>query len=175
MVLRSLEGTIVFENLTRECANPFEIIVVSHAAQQPIVDVVELGIVALWTLLSSFMKSTSRAITIRRTTLELLQCCSSTCEQNVSSMETWKTANMVRGCSRSETSVCKPQVHLTETTLGEGRGDRQERHACTLEVAQLCRREHRALDGKATSVDDTMSIGVRFSDPRVRCRQRRFR
>jgi len=108
---------------------------VSHAAQQPIIDVVELGIVALWTLLSSFLKSMSRTITIRRTTLELLQCCSSTCEQNVSSMETWKTANMVRGCSRSETYVCKPQVHLTETTLGEGRGDHQELHAPSSSVS----------------------------------------
>lgn len=71
--LRALNGAIACENITSEHIDPFEVIVVSHAAQEP---VIHLSEAAPSTLLPLFVKPTCHSTAPRSETYELLVRCS---------------------------------------------------------------------------------------------------
>ena len=105
---------IACENITSEHIDPFEVIVVSHAAQEPVIYVSEAAPSA-----SSFpLKPTGHGTASLCETCEILVRCANT---RVKAMSSQRGALQGGMCSR--TSVCRPRVHLIETALDEGCGD----------------------------------------------------
>ena len=120
--LRALNGAIACENTTGEHIDPFEVIVISHAAQEPVIHFSEA---APSTLLPLFVKPTCHSTAPRSETYELLVRCSRKYEHR-----RW-AANAVRykaACAQglrsadhgSTSSRPRSMKDVATTSMGEG-------------------------------------------------------